>query len=185
MSDPQSSLTESVSQATQAGAAGQHDATDAAAQALYGHLFGALGGEGVDPAVRTAEACAGLVLANKKGKFALLHLARGGAVGVTHAAIGRQLDPALLLDAAMQRMLSDAAAMGADCGAVAMGLLQGSLVAAAELGLSTRELGSAVAVAALEHSAQLEEADRAKIQRLVNRRVMGQEFEIPCSLLTS
>ena len=136
MSDAPSSLCDSVCTDTQSSAAGQHDVTDAAAQALYGQLFGALGGE-ADQAEQTGEACAGLVLANKKGAFSLWHLARGGAIGVTHAAVGRQLDPADLLSAGVKRMMVDADGQGADFGAVAQGVLEGALVAAGELGHSS------------------------------------------------
>ena len=182
MSDAPSSLCDSVCTDTQSSAAGQHDVTDAAAQALYGQLFGALGGE-ADQAEQTGEACAGLVLANKKGAFSLWHLARGGAIGVTHAAVGRQLDPAELLSAGVKRMMVDADGQGADFGAVAQGVLEGALVAAGELGLHEASLGTADAVAALETAADLGPAASAKVRRIVNRPIMGRAFDIPSSLL--
>jgi hypothetical protein len=182
MSDAPSALCDSVCSAAQSGAAGKADATDAAAQALYGQLFGALGGE-ADHAEQTSEACAGLVLANKKGAFFLWHLARGGAIGVTHAAVGRQLDPAELLGVCVRRMMIDADGQGADFGAVAQGVLEGALMAARELGLHEASLGLAVAVAALETAADIGPAASVKVRRIVNRPIMGREFDIPSSLL--
>jgi len=136
----------------------------------------------VDQAAQTGDACAGLIQANKKGAFSLWHLARGGAIGVTHAAVGRQLDPAQLLAAGLQRMMNEADELGADVGAVAQGAVEGALVAARELGLHEAQLGSAVAIAALETATGMGPAATAKVRRIVDRPILGREFNIPSSL---
>ena len=55
-------------------------------------------------------------------------------------------------------------------------------MAARELGLHEASLGLAVAVAALETAGPMSAAS-VKVRRIVNRPIMGREFDIPSSLL--
>ena len=157
--------------------------TDTAAQTLYGQLFGALGGS-VDVEARSADACAGVVLAVKKMDVALWHLARGATIGVLHAVVGRHLDPGPVLSACVAGMMEETDGFGADYGAVAQGAVEGAIIGSQELGLDPSDLGTQVATAALEKAISMGDVAREKIQHLVNRRTMGYTISIPSSLLS-
>ena len=175
------SLSDRVRDAFVAAAPGPSEVTDAAAQALYGQLFRDLAGAD-EPAELAGQAATGLLAATKQCPAPAWLLARGAMLGVIHAALGRGLAPAPLIQTVTSQLMLASHKVGGDFGAVAQGAVEGCAVAADELGLDPGELASVAATAALETSKDLGDGAHEKVHHLVVRDVGGAPISVPRNL---
>jgi hypothetical protein len=180
--DPSTALADNVRDAFVEAAPGPGDVTEAASQACYGYLLGALEST-EDPAAEAALAAGAVIEGAKKLISPFWHAARGALIGVLHAGLGQRQDLGPLIDGATRGAMDAADRAGGDFGAAAQGAVEGCVIAADELSLDPAELGSRAACAALLRAREMGDAAQRKIQHLVTRRAEGVTIRVPSDLL--